>query len=153
MNLKIKCTLQAVLSIATMWHTINAQGLNPDRGVTFHLRAVCAPYQLELAKNGHNSCNNKVIDEMHDYAENVYLQGYNRDLVEEYLKLSQTGELCYSEGMRVHQITGSCDCMNKVCDRHDPKKVDYCNNIVLSPFTPSMNTSSAYDWLGFQLSW
>lgn len=103
------------------------QGLNPDRGVNFHLRAMCAPYQLEVAKSGH-SCNSQVIDEVHDYAENVHLQGYNRELVEEYLKFAKTGQLCYGEGLTIYKVVGDCDCMSKVCDRFNPKKVDYCKS-------------------------
>lgn len=88
---------------------------------------MCAPYQLEVAKSGH-SCNSQVIDEVHDYAENVHLQGYNRELVEEYLKFAKTGQLCYGEGLTIYKVVGDCDCMSKVCDRFNPKKVDYCKS-------------------------
>ncbi|XP_030844065.1 uncharacterized protein LOC115925076 [Strongylocentrotus purpuratus] len=127
MTSMIKYILQVFLSIATICSGVKAQGLNPDRGVNFHLRAMCAPYQLEVAKSGH-SCNSQVIDEVHDYAENVHLEGYNRELVEEYLNFAKTGQLCYGEGLTIYKVVGDCDCMSKVCDRYNPKKVDYCKS-------------------------
>nr|XP_054774989.1 uncharacterized protein LOC129283178 [Lytechinus pictus] len=107
--------------------------------MTWHLSAVCSQFHSEVvSENG--LCNSEVIDEVHDHAENVAIQGYDGDIVEDYLDMANDGLLCYANGLTVRRVAHACDCMRQVCDRY--KDVDRCSKIVLSPFAPNTGNGS-----------
>ncbi|XP_072163451.1 uncharacterized protein [Diadema setosum] len=100
--------------------------------ITSIVRSVCGLYQLHSYRYGHGRCNRKVIDEVHDHADKVFIPargfGYiHGDFVERTLKLPRYQRICYTNGQAIYPVRGPCDMMELVCNGN--VNVDFCRRV------------------------